>query len=593
MAEVKRNKTVTNQVHRLFWRAMVEARSKFVITILFHSPSFFLMNIVIPIQIAYCIQAIILKDFGAVPRYAVSIIVITVVANAILAIGTWAFNRDGTIGAKYVQNRVFDNYLSKDFEFYSNTYTGALGTQAASLREAYVSYNRIMMFDIPKAAVIIIAALVVIAINSIPLAIVSILCMLLVFSFTIASGTFRLKYRRQVSEASSDLAGVVGDSLAHASVVKSFGNVRYEIQRLHKTLAKWEKAQLKSWDMFTPVNFGRNVLLAIAMAILLVMSANLYKDGVISIAIITLVQLYVVRLISTTVETANIIKEYEAVMSSAYQPIATMMLPASVTDQKPVKRLDDTDRITITFDKATYRYPEMSDLDHAIVDFSFSIDPGKKIGLVGYSGSGKTTLTKLALRFMDTTSGSIMFNGIDLRHLAQDDLRALVAYVPQEPLLFHRSIWDNIAYAKPNASKKQVEKAAKLAFVHDFVKDLPQGYQTVVGERGVKLSGGQRQRVAIARALLKDAPILILDEATSALDSQSEHYIQKALNELMKHRTSIVVAHRLSTIQKMDEIVVMDKGKIIELGTHNELIEKKAVYANLWSHQSGGYLEID
>lgn len=281
-------------------------------------------------------------------------------------------------------------------------------------------------------------------------------------------------------------------------------------------------------------------------------------------------------------------------MSDAYEPMATMLVPNHVLDKPNAQSIPDQQSYGLHFKDVSYRYAESAVKAHAVRNFSLDIQPGEKVGLIGYSGGGKTTITKLLLRFMDVDHGSITVDNTDLRDLKQQDLRRIIAYVPQEPLLFHRSIRENIAYAKPHASKKDILRAAQIAYVEDFAKDLPKGFDTMVGERGVKLSGGQRQRVAIARALLKDAPILVLDEATSALDSQSERYIQKALWELMEHRTAIVIAHRLSTIQRMDRIVVMDKGEIVQIGTHKELLkDKKGIYARLWAHQSDGYLVQD
>jgi ATP-binding cassette subfamily B protein len=213
------------------------------------------------------------------------------------------------------------------------------------------------------------------------------------------------------------------------------------------------------------------------------------------------------------------------------------------------------------------------------------------VGLVGPSGSGKTTITKLLLRFVEPELGSITIDDQSIRSVSQTSLRAVIAYVPQEPLLFHRSLFQNIAYGTEGATKEQVVNAAKLARSDEFIRTLPHAYETLVGERGIKLSGGQRQRVAIARAILKNAPILILDEATSSLDSESEKYIQEGLWELMKNKTAIVIAHRLSTIRHLDRIVVLEQGKIVQDGTHEDLIEQDGLYAQLWRHQSGGFLE--
>jgi ATP-binding cassette subfamily B protein len=219
------------------------------------------------------------------------------------------------------------------------------------------------------------------------------------------------------------------------------------------------------------------------------------------------------------------------------------------------------------------------------------IKPGEKVGLVGPSGGGKTSLTGLLMRFMDVQEGKILIDGQDIANIRQADLRQRISYVPQEPLLFHRSLRENIRYGQLDASDKVIEGVAKLAHAHEFITQLPQGYNTLVGERGVKLSGGQRQRVAIARALLKNAPILVLDEATSALDSESELLIQDALWKLMENRTAIVIAHRLSTIQKMDRILVLEDGEIVEEGSHKELLSIDGTYARLWAHQSGGFIQ--
>jgi ATP-binding cassette subfamily B protein len=224
-------------------------------------------------------------------------------------------------------------------------------------------------------------------------------------------------------------------------------------------------------------------------------------------------------------------------------------------------------------------------------DFSLKVKSGERVGLVGISGSGKTTITKLLLRFADVSEGEILVSGMDVKNVTQKSLRENIAYVPQETALFHRSIAENIAYGKPNATVDEIKRAAKLANADEIIKDMPDGYDTLVGERGVKLSGGQRQRVAIARAILKDAPILVLDEATSALDSESEALIQDALNKLMQNRTSIVVAHRLSTVANLDRIVVLSNGKIVEEGTHRQLLLRDGPYKKLWSRQSGAFLE--
>ena len=243
----------------------------------------------------------------------------------------------------------------------------------------------------------------------------------------------------------------------------------------------------------------------------------------------------------------------------------------------------------VSFDDVTFRYEKGSPV---FQDFSLDISSGEKVGLVGVSGSGKSTLTKLLLRFVLPQGGTIRIGGRDIMGLGEEDLRETIAYVPQDTALFHRSIAENIGYGRPKSSREKIMEAAKKAHADEFIASLPQGYDTLVGERGVKLSGGQRQRIAIARAILKNAPILVLDEATSSLDSESEHAIQASLDDLMRGKTALVIAHRLSTVRKLDRIVVLDRdGRTEEEGTHDALIARNGLYARLWSRQTGGFID--
>ncbi len=588
-----RDRQISRETHKLFWKGNFANRGTFIVWALLRPPALFIYNVLIPIQIAYGLQAIVTQRFDQITHYVTTIVLLALAYCVCWAIGGVAIIKNGAVGGSYVQRAVFTNFLQKDYEFYSSTYLGALGSQAVRLRDAFGEYNQVMVNQIPLELITVVSSVVVIGIHSIALAAVTLTCMAVVLSFTVASSRWRLRYRRKLSEQTSALAGVIGDALGQGTTVKSFAAEDYEQTRLGASIARWQHAQYWSWMSSVPSDIGRMLLAAITVGILLLMTARLYQHHAISIAIVALVQLYVIKLITTTQDIAETLKSYEAVMGGAYQAIKTMLLQPQLTDPAEPKKIPKTANSPISFTDVTFRYSDAANKTFAVKNFTLDIRPGERIGVVGYSGSGKTTLTKLLMRFMDVHDGSIAVQDVDIRSVTQHDLRTHIAYVPQEPLLFHRSIAENIAYGRPGASRKAIEAAAKAAYVDEFAKQLPKGYDTLVGERGVKLSGGQRQRVAIARALLKKAPVLVLDEATSALDSRSEKLIQEALWKLMKGRTALVIAHRLSTIQRMDRIAVMDKGKIVQLGTHAELLQDTTgIYAQLWSHQSGGYMGV-
>lgn len=591
--ERQRDRKITRQIHRLFWSGNLVDKKTLIISYICRIPAVAAYNIFIPLVSAYAIQAIINRQFDEVTKYAWWVIGLSLVYCVMWSIAGVAVSKNAIKGSEYIQHKVFANFLSKDYDFFSNAFFGSLGAQAARIRDAYNTYGELMTLSIPKQATIVLAGIGVIAYYSLLLALVTIVIMTFVLSFTVWSSSWRLKFRRRTSEASSIVAGDIGDALTHGTTVKSFATEELEQERLRKSIKLWSQEQYKSWVSALPADNGRMLLAAIATALLLILSARLYQQGVISITIVILIQLYVVKLVASTLDIAEIVKRYEEVMGAAYQPVKTMLVDSQIKDpEKPARPKRDTN-YALRLQNVSFHYPEAKESQLAVRNFSLDIKHGEKVGLVGYSGSGKTTITKLLLRFMDVTSGSVQLGTTDIRQLTQQSLRQHIAYVPQEPMLFHRDIQENISYGKPGSSQKAVTAAAKAAYVDEFVKQLPKGFQTLVGERGVKLSGGQRQRVAIARALLKDSPILLLDEATSALDSRSEQLIQKALWKLMKDRTALVIAHRLSTLRQMDRIAVMHKGRIVQLGTHQQLLrDKKGIYAELWAHQSGGYVGL-
>jgi ABC-type multidrug transport system fused ATPase/permease subunit len=407
--------------------------------------------------------------------------------------------------------------------------------------------------------------------------------------FTVPLNTWlarrRMKYAMRAHKLETNLRGRTVDILGNIRAVRDYAREYFESKSLRSLMVEHRQAELKNWQMGEYLIGLNGLMQAIFMLSMLLFSVHLASVGAISLGSIILVLSLITSVGQSIFFVGNRIAGLSEQWSEVKEGLSDLLTPRDVVDVPYATDINVTDG-ALTFTNVSFAYPDGRQI---LSDFTLKVRPGEKIGLVGRSGAGKSTLIKLLLRHYDLTGGSIRIDSQDIALQKQDTLRREIAIVPQEPLLLHRSIRENIAYGKPDATNEEIRAAAKMARAHDFIKRLSEGYDTTVGERGVKLSGGERQRVALARAILKPSKILVLDEATSALDSESEVAIQEALSTLMVGKTVLAVAHRLSTLREMDRILVLDKGRIVEEGTHAELVGMGGIYADLWSHQSGGY----
>ncbi len=493
-------------------------------------------------------------------------------------------------GLVSLYNNAMDELLKKDIDFFNNNFAGSLTKNVGAYARNYERFFDTLSFNIVTNLIAIIVAAVILTTYSWYLGILLIVMLVCGF-FTVIPFIRKRRLMVGAREASSThLTGHVADVIGNIHAVQSFGKEHIELHTHSQNVEDFRKKAMRSWDYHTRVV---DVIVSLLYVITNIIGLSLViylgrKNGDLSTEAILVTFGFYAQATLLLFQFNNVYRNLETSLTDAGQFTEYLLEEPKIVDRS-------TDKLTvsdgqISLHNVTFAYPDDSD-DSVFENLNLTIKPGEKVGLVGKSGSGKTTITKLLLRFMDIDSGSIVIDGQDIAHVTRRSLRQNISYVAQEPALFHRSLSDNIAYGQPHATTEQVLRASRMAHADEFIKELPHGYETMVGERGVKLSGGQRQRIAIARAMLKNAPILVLDEATSALDSESEVLIQDALWKLMNDKTAIVIAHRLSTIQKMDRIVVLDHGKIVEQGSHTELLKHNGTYAKLWAHQSGGFLE--
>lgn len=470
--------------------------------------------------------------------------------------------------------------------FFSNNFAGSLVRRVNRYDRAYEDLTDQVIFNLGQTAIRIAVIVIAAGFRSWMFALAIAVWVVIYATIGFLYARHKMKYDLEVAEQDSKITGFMSDTVGNILNVKTFGGLKGEKEEFAQLAEEQKRRWQSSWRAGLQIDLIQG-LQTIGLEIVLVYIAFvLWQSGKVTVGDFALLVSYLSMLNGRLWDFGRNVRNIYRAFADANEMTEILLTPHEVTDVKDAKRL----RVThggIEFKKVTFAYHDTASV---FKDFNLHIRPGERVALVGPSGGGKSTIVKMLLRFFDINNGEILIDGQDIAAVTQESLRGSIGLVPQEPVLFHRTLYENILYARPDATKQEVLEAAKLAHCHEFISSFPDGYATYVGERGVKLSGGERQRVAIARAILKNAPILILDEATSSLDSESEHLIQDAMKTLMKGKTVIVIAHRLSTIMQMDRIVVLDGGKVIEEGKHEELVKaKQGTYQRLWEIQAGGF----
>jgi ATP-binding cassette subfamily B protein len=412
-------------------------------------------------------------------------------------------------------------------------------------------------------------------------ALVTIGTIIVYVAFTLLVTEWRMVFRRSMNDLDSKANSKAIDALLNFETVKYFGNEAYEVARYDKNLAAWEASAIKNQVSLSFLNAGQGTIIALGVSLLMALAAYGVAHRSMTVGDVVLVSAYLTQLYAPLNFLGFVYREMKHSLADMERMFKLLGANAEVAD-KPGAQVLATRNASVAFDAVSFAYESKRQI---LFDVSFDIPAGHMVAVVGASGAGKSTLSRLLFRFYDATGGAIRINGTDIRDFTQASLRAHIGIVPQDTVLFNDTIYYNIAYGRPDATREQIIEAAKSAHIHDFVSSLPDGYDTLVGERGLKLSGGEKQRVAIARTILKNPPILIFDEATSALDSHTEKAIQQELKQISANRTTLIIAHRLSTIVDADRIIVLDGGRVIESGSHRELVEQGGRYAEMWRLQ--------
>jgi len=512
------------------------------------------------------------------------------VAYGLLRLAGSAFNelrdvvfakvRHGTM--RELSLKSLDHLHKLSLRYHLERKTGALSRDMERGTRSASSLLNYMLFSIlPTAVELGLVTGILLTNYSVWFALITVVTVVIYVTITFVITNWRMKYRHRMNAKDSEANSQAIDSLINYETVKYFNNEKFEHQRYGKTLAEWQDAAVMSQTSMSGLNIAQGFIIAIGVTTIMILASQEVIAGTMSLGDLVLVNAFMLQVFIPLNFLGVVYSQVKHALSDMDRMFHLLQEEAEIEDRPGAKPLEVGDG-TVRFEHVQFHYqPERPILE----DVAFEIPAGKKVAVVGHSGAGKSTLARLLFRFYDVTGGRILVNDQDIRNVTQESLREAIGIVPQDTVLFNDSVEYNIAYGRCDADYDEIVRAAKLANIHDFIISLPEGYQTVVGERGLKLSGGEKQRIAIARAILKNPKILIFDEATSSLDSRSEKMILEALQELASDHTTLVIAHRLSTVIDADQILVMDDGRIIERGSHHELLERNGVYAHMWALQ--------
>ena len=481
-----------------------------------------------------------------------------------------------------LSNKVLTHLHDLSLRFHLERQTGAISRDLERGTRSVSTILNYMVFSIlPMVVEFSLVAAVLFTQYDIKFALVTFGTVIVYVGFTLAITEWRMEYRHIMNRLDSEANSQAFDSLINYETVKYFGNENLELRRFDETLADWEDNAVKSQTSMSLLNFGQGGIIAVGVAIIMIYAADGVVEGTMSIGDLVLVNTFMLQLFIPLNFLGVVYRQIKYSLADMDLIFKLLEQPPEITDAEDARPLQ-LQGGEVCFERVDFAYQPERQILHNV---DFTLKAGEKLAVVGHSGAGKSTLSRLLFRFYDVTAGVITVDGQDIRQLTRESLRAAIGIVPQDTVLFNESILYNLAYGNPNASQQEIEEAARIAHIADFIDQLPDGYQTVVGERGLKLSGGEKQRVAIARAMLKRPQILIFDEATSSLDTKTEQSIQETLREVARNHTTLVIAHRLSTVVDADRILVMDQGRIVEQGTHPQLLQQQGRYHQMWQLQ--------